>query len=98
MANPEVVWESTEQVSLEEGCLSFPDQWAEVSRPESVRVRFLDENNREREITANALLAKCVQHEMDHLDGVLFVDHLSTLRRGMIMRKMGKVKKQAAKK
>jgi len=96
MANPEVVWESEEEVLAEEGCLSLPDQYAEVVRPERVRVRYLDHENEIRELEADGLLAKCVQHEMDHLDGVLFVDHLSSLKRKIILRKLTKTKRLAA--
>jgi peptide deformylase len=94
MANPEVVWASDERVPAEEGCLSLPDQFAEVTRPAEVKVRYLDHENEIRELHAKGLLAVCVQHEMDHLKGVLFVDHLSTLRRSMILRKLTKSRKQ----
>ncbi|WP_259781492.1 peptide deformylase [Aestuariispira ectoiniformans] len=96
MANPEVIWESEELMTYEEGCLSFPEQYAEVDRPAQVKVRFLDENNETREIEADGLLATCVQHEIDHLDGVVFVDHISTVKRGMIMRKLKKLQKLKA--
>ncbi len=97
MANPEILTQSEEHANYEEGCLSFPDQYAEVERPERIRVRFLDHENEIREIDAEGLLATCIQHEYDHLDGILFVDHISALRRGIIMRKMQKVKRQDAK-
>jgi peptide deformylase len=77
----------------EEGCLSFPDQFADVDRPAEVKVRYLDHENEVREVHAKDLLAVCIQHEMDHLDGVLFVDHLSGLRRNMIMRRLAKARK-----
>ena len=93
MANPEIIWESEDVAPYEEGCLSFPDQYAEVIRPAQVKVRYLDENNESREIEADDLLATCVQHEIDHLDGVVFVDYLSTVKRSMIMRKLKKVMK-----
>jgi peptide deformylase len=96
MANPEVVWRSSEVVSGEEGCLSLPEQFGEVTRPESVRVRYLDEDGEARELEAHGLLAKCVQHEIDHLDGVLFVDHLSSLKRNIILRRLAKAKKLSA--
>jgi peptide deformylase len=96
MANPELVWTSDEEGTHEEGCLSLPEQYAEVVRPDSIRVRYLDETGEICEQDADGLLATCVQHEMDHLDGVLFVDHISSLKRGMILRKLTKVKKQAA--
>lgn len=93
MANPEVVWESDEEELREEGCLSLPEHYAEVCRPSRVRVRYLDETGTEREIEAGDLLGTCIQHEIDHLDGVLFVDHISALKRGMILRKLTKSKK-----
>jgi peptide deformylase len=96
MANPEIVWASDERVPAEEGCLSLPDQFAEVTRPAEVKVRYLDHENEIRELHAKGLLAVCVQHEMDHLRGVLFVDHISTLRRNMILRKLVKKQKTAA--
>ncbi|MBW7910057.1 MAG: peptide deformylase [Alphaproteobacteria bacterium] len=88
--NPEIVWTSDELNTYEEGCLSIPGQYAEVERPEKVRVKFLDENGQAQEMEADGLLATCVQHEIDHLDGVLFVDHLSTLKRDMLLRKLKK--------
>jgi len=94
IANPEIIWESEEDICTDEGCLSLPDQYAEVTRPESVRVRYIDHENEIREIEADGLLARCIQHEMDHLEGVLFVDHLSQLKRGMILKKLVKVKRQ----
>ncbi len=96
MANPEIIWASDDLALYEEGCLSFPDQYADVERPAQVKVRYLDENNNRQEIEADGLLATCVQHEMDHLEGIVFVDHLSTLKRNMIMRKLKKLQKQKA--
>ncbi|HTI88781.1 MAG TPA: peptide deformylase [Alphaproteobacteria bacterium] len=93
IANPEIVWKSDEVAMYEEGCLSLPEQFAEVERPIKVVARYLDENNVSREIEADGLLATCLQHEIDHLQGVLFVDHISTLKRGMILRKLQKLKK-----
>ncbi|HEY9163621.1 MAG TPA: peptide deformylase [Magnetovibrio sp.] len=90
MANPEIVWASEAENLHEEGCLSLPEQFAEVVRPEAVRVRYLDRENEIRELEADGLLAVCVQHEMDHLDGTLFVDHVSALKRNMILRKLQK--------
>src|SRR5262249_35440651 len=84
LANPEIAWASEERATREEGCLSFPDQFAEVDRPAEVKVRYLDRENEVREVHAKDLLAVCLQHEMDHLDGILFVDHISGLRRNMI--------------
>ena len=94
MANPEIVWRSEGLTVYEEGCLSLPEQYAEVERPEKVRFRYLDENGVLQEREAEGLLATCVQHEIDHLDGVIFVDHLSALKRRMILRKLAKLKKQ----
>ena len=96
MANPELSWHSDETNTHEEGCLSLPDQFEEVTRPEKIRVRYIDEKNEEVEREADGLLATCIQHEMDHLQGTLFVDHLSHLKRGMILRKLKKIKKQQA--
>lgn len=96
MANPEIVWAADDETASEEGCLSLPEHYAEVVRPSRVRVRFLDHQNEMREIEADGLLAKCVQHEIDHLEGVLFVDHLTSLKRGIILRKLAKQRKQAA--
>ncbi|MHA1598310.1 MAG: peptide deformylase [Alphaproteobacteria bacterium] len=96
MANPEIVWVSDDDTSREEGCLSLPEQYSEVVRPESVRVRYLDRENEIRELDAVGMKAVCIQHEIDHLDGVLFVDHISALRRNMILRKLTKIKKQEA--
>ena len=93
MVNPEILWQSDTLNSYEEGCLSLPEQFAEVTRPDACRVRYLDENNRAVEMSCDGLLATCVQHEIDHLDGVLFVDHLSALKRNIIMRKLAKWKK-----
>ena len=93
LANPEIVWKSDDTAVCEEGCLSVPDQYAEVTRPASVRVRYLDENNETREIEAEGMLATCIQHEIDHLNGVLFVDYLSMLKRNMILRKVQKMQR-----
>jgi peptide deformylase len=94
MADPELVWRSEERVTGEEGCLSLPEQYAEVNRPAAIRVRFRDETDQLRELEANGLLARCIQHEIDHLDGILFVDHLSSLKRGIILRKITKARRQ----
>jgi peptide deformylase len=96
LANPEIVWASEEVVACEEGCLSLPDHYADVERPARVRVRYLDYQNEIREIEADGTLATCLQHEMDHLEGVLFVDHISALKRGIILRKLKKQKKLEA--
>lgn len=96
MANPEIVWASTELFTYEEGCLSLPEEYEEVRRPAKVRVRYLDETNTAQEIEAEGLLAVALQHEIDHLSGILFVDHLSSLKRGMIIRRLQKQKKSGA--
>jgi peptide deformylase len=93
MANPEVVWVSDEDAVYNEGCLSLPEHYADVVRPAKCRVRYLDQQNEIRTLEAEGLLATCVQHEMDHLDGILFVDHLTALKRNMILRKLLKAKK-----
>jgi peptide deformylase len=95
MANPEIVWASEETELRDEGCLSFPEQFTEIRRPARVRVRYLDHENEIRELEAEGLLAVCVQHEMDHLDGVLLVDRVSALKRNMILRKLAKAKRLA---
>jgi peptide deformylase len=90
LINPEVVGTSDERATREEGCLSLPGQYAEITRPARVKVRYLDETGARREMQADGLLAACLQHEIDHLDGILFVDHLSALKRNMIMRRLAK--------
>jgi len=94
MANPEFTWVSDEDATYEEGCLSVPEHYAEVVRPARVRVAYLDRDNKPQEIEAEGLLATVVQHEMDHLDGILFIDYLSNLKRNMILRKLMKSRKQ----
>lgn len=94
MANPEIIWASPDQVSNEEGCLSLPQYFAEVTRPAKITARYLDYDNQPHEITADGLMSRCIQHEMDHLKGILFVDHISSLKRGIILRKLSKLKKQ----
>lgn len=93
LANPEILWRSPELTTASEGCLSLPEHYAEVTRPEKIRLRYLDYQNEIREIEASGLLATCVQHEIDHLDGILFVDHISMVKRGMILRKLAKSKR-----
>jgi len=95
MVNPEIVWVSDQDYLHEEGCLSLPEYYADVVRPEAVRVRYIDGNNKPQELEAEGLLAICVQHEIDHLDGILFVDHISSLKRNMILRKLVKAKRLA---
>lgn len=96
IANPEILWRSSEKATFNEGCLSLPEHYADVSRPARIRLRYLDYENELREIDVEGLLATCIQHEMDHLEGVLFVDHLSALKRNIILRKLGKLKRQKA--
>ena len=94
--NPEIVEHSDQEVPYTEGCLSVPDQYAEVDRPDRIRARWLDEKGAAHEEEIDGLLAVCLQHEMDHLEGILFIDHLSRLKREMILRKIAKARKQAA--
>ena len=96
MANPEILWESDDENPHEEGCLSLPTHYAKVVRPDAIKVSYLDHGNEIRELEADGVLATCIQHEMDHLEGILFVDRISTLKRGMILRKLAKEKKLAA--
>ncbi len=96
MVNPEVIWRSDAEQVWQEGCLSLPDHYADVTRPAEVRVRYLDRDGQAQELQAGGLLAVCVQHEIDHLDGVLFVDHLSSLKRNIILRKLVKAKRAQA--
>jgi len=96
LANPEIVAVSDEDYVYEEGCLSVPEHYAEVVRPGGVTLRYLDRENEIREMQADGILAVCLQHEIDHLDGILFIDHLSSLKRNIILRKLTKAKKAAA--
>jgi peptide deformylase len=93
MANPELIAVSDEDAVYNEGCLSLPEHYADVTRPAAIKVRYLDHENEIRELEADGLLATCIQHEMDHLEGILFVDHLTALKRNMILRKLLKAKK-----
>jgi peptide deformylase len=94
--NPEIVWASDKPATYEEGCLSIPEYYAEVERPEAVKARFLDLDGKAHEIEADGLLATCLQHEIDHLNGVLFLDHISKLKRDMVMKKFKKAAKLGA--
>ena len=94
--NPEVLWASETTVPYTEGCLSVPDQYAEVLRPDRIRARWLDEQGKAHEEDLDGLLAVCLQHEMDHLEGVLFIDHLSKLKRDMVLKKLAKARKERA--
>jgi peptide deformylase len=93
--NPEIVWASEERATYEEGCLSIPEYYAEVERPAAVRARALDRDGKLREILAEGLLATVLQHEIDHLDGVLFIDHISKLKRDRVIKKFQKAAKRA---
>ena len=94
--NPEITWKSNDLVLCEEGCLSVPDLYEEVERPDRVRVKFLDYHGKPQEIDCEGMLAVCIQHEMDHLEGILFIDHLSRLKREMMLKKLAKARKPAA--
>lgn len=96
LLNPEVVWASDVLSEHEEGCLSIPDIYANVTRPEQVHVRFLTRDGAEETREFSGIWATCVQHEIDHLDGKLFIDYLSSIRRGMITQKMRKLKRTRA--
>jgi peptide deformylase len=93
-ANPEIVWASEELSEYEEGCLSIPEVYDMVTRPAEVKVRFLDRDGAEQEMHCSGLLATCIQHEIDHLNGVLFIDYLSRLKRERIIKKFAKAKRQ----
>ncbi|HEY7300899.1 MAG TPA: peptide deformylase [Xanthobacteraceae bacterium] len=93
--NPQILWKSDETATYEEGCLSIPEFYEDVERPAQVRVRYLDLDGNEQELDANGLLATCVQHEIDHLNGVLFIDHISRLKRSRILKKFTKAAKHA---
>ena len=96
--NPEIIEHSDQDVPYTEGCLSVPDQYAEVDRPDRIRARWLDEQGERHEEVIEGLLATCLQHEMDHLNGILFIDHLSRLKREMILKKLAKQRKEQQKK
>jgi len=92
--NPEVTWAADEKSAYEEGCLSIPDYYEEVERPNAVRVKYLDLEGKPQEIEASGLLATCLQHEIDHTNGILFIDHISKLKRDMVMKKFKKAAKR----
>ena len=92
--NPEILRSSDQEVPYTEGCLSVPDQYAEVDRPDQIRARWLDLDGKAHEEQITGLLATCLQHEMDHLEGILFIDHLSRLKREMILKKLAKQRKE----
>ncbi len=91
--NPEIITKSDQDATYEEGCLSVPNQFAEIDRPDKCQVNFLDYNGNAKIIKAEGLLATCIQHEMDHLEGILFIDYLSKLKKNMIIKKLSKQKK-----
>jgi|SRR5580704_6366698 peptide deformylase len=93
--NPQLLWRSEERRIYEEGCLSIPEFYEEVERPAMVRVKFLDVTGAEQELEASGLLATCLQHEIDHLDGVLFIDHISKLKRDRVIKKFAKAAKRS---
>ena len=95
--NPEIVRHSEREVPYNEGCLSIPDQYAEVDRPDRIRARWLDETGAAHDEEIEGLLAVCLQHEMDHLEGILFIDHLSRLKRDMVLKKLAKQRKELGK-
>lgn len=94
--NPKILWASDEMATFEEGCLSVPEIWDDVERPARIRAEYLDLDGKRVELEADGMLATCLQHEMDHLEGVLFIDHLSRLKRSMAIKKLTKAKKQTA--
>ncbi len=91
-ANPTIHSKATEQSTYEEGCLSVPDQFAEISRPKKIEIEYLDYHGKKKILKAEGLLATCIQHEMDHLEGILFIDYLSKLKKSMIIKKLSKQK------
>lgn len=94
LINPEIIAASEEKATREEGCLSLPEQYADVTRPAWVKVKYQDEHGNKKEIEGDGLLAACLQHEIDHLNGVLFVDYLSSLKRNILLRKLAKEQKE----
>ena len=92
-ANPEIIWKSYILEKKEEGCLSIPEHFAEIKRPDACHVKYLDENGKEKILKAKGLLATCIQHEIDHCDGILFIDYLSKLKKSFILKKLIKAKK-----
>src|SRR3546814_9111091 len=94
LVNPEVVWRSDETLVYEEGCLSLPELYADVERPAAVQVRYLDRDGASREVEGEGVLGVCLQHEIDHLDGVLLIDRISALKRNIMLMKMVKAKQQ----
>jgi peptide deformylase len=94
MANPEIIWSDPEATfTYREGCLSIPDQYAEVTRPKRIHLKYLDQHGKKQEMEAEDLLSQCIQHEIDHLNGVLFIDYLSKLKRNIIIKKVEKAQR-----
>ena len=93
--NPEILWSSEDRATYEEGCLSIPEFYDDVERPAQVKVKYLDLDGAPHEIEANGLLATCLQHEIDHLNGILFIDHISKLKRDRVIKKFSKAAKRA---
>lgn len=94
--NPKITWASEEMAVFEEGCLSVPEIWDDVERPARIKAEYLDSDGKRQTLEADGLLATCLQHEMDHLNGVLFIDHLSRLKKNMAIKKLTKAKKLQA--
>ena len=94
--NPKITWASEDMATFEEGCLSVPEIWDDVERPARIKAEYLDLDGKKVEIEADGMLATCLQHEMDHLEGVLFIDHFSRLKRSIALRKLAKAKKLAS--
>ena len=94
--NPEIIQKSKNLSTYEEGCLSVPGQFAEIDRPDKCHIKYLDYYGEKKEINAEGMLATCIQHEMDHLEGILFIDYLSKLKRSMIVKKLSKLKSNTA--
>ena len=91
--NPQIIWNSKIEAAYEEGCLSVPGEFAEINRPEKCNVTYLDYNGKKKEIKTEGLFATCIQHEIDHLEGILFIDYLSKLKKSMIVKKLDKQRK-----
>ncbi len=92
--NPEITWKSNSNSTYEEGCLSIPGQFAKIERSKKCKIKFLDYNGDQKELNADGLLSTCIQHEIDHLNGILFIDHLSKLKKEIILKKVSKSKKE----
>ena len=93
--NPEIIWKSEDKFTYEEGCLSVPNQFAEIDRPKQCHVKYLDYNGHHQELKADGLLSTCIQHEIDHLEGILFIDYLSKLKKEIIIKKLSKQTKES---